>query len=421
MAALPPGYRQDPSPRAQWLFRTLRAAELAGLDLGECITAAIDCRDLTGARDIASVLDARVRPRVYPLLPRLQGSWAGRVPQLADRERQAYLAQIAAMMDDRKQRLGQHLAQMTPAWAITALGPVPGEPGCRREWERKAASVGAYREMFGYEHPADPIGPEPCQELPDQRAAWYEAFVALSPAIGPDVRAMPDGRLWLIRDTYAAETAWAPRHVGRELRLARLGAADADLSAIRAAAEADAARKAGDHDRAGRHEILAASYRAMRDRYRQQETLFAQTMEDRLEWEHATTHSRHLAVAVDAELRRRHPDTRIEPLRSAELAPISDTEREELHLVPDEKIAEMATWIRDLAVQRQAFRERIDEREGLKVPNDDPDWEDLGEAFPAWHSPGRGAILQPPKPQITPSAKILQLVAERDLEPEAAD
>ena len=171
----------------------------------------------------------------------------------------------------------------------------------------------------------------------------------------------------------------------------------------------------------GRHEILAASYRAMRDRYRQQETLFAQTMEDRLEWEHATTHSRHLAVAVDAELRRRHPDRRIEPLRSSEPAPISDAEREQLDLAPDKKIAEMATWIRDLAVQRQAFREKIDEHQGLKIPNDGPDWEDLGEAFPAWPSPGRGPILQPPKPQITSSAKILQLAAERDTEPEAAD
>ena len=86
---------------------------------------------------------------------------------------------------------------------------------------------------------------------------------------------MPDGRLWLIRDTYAAETAWAPRHVGKELRLARLGAANADRDAIRAAAEADAARKAGDHDRAARHDVLAASYRAMSDHYRQQETIFA--------------------------------------------------------------------------------------------------------------------------------------------------
>ena len=81
----------------------------------------------------------------------------------------------------------------------------------------------------------------------------------------------------------------------------------------------------------------------------------------------------------------------------------------------------MAAWIRDLAAQRQAFREKIEERQGLMVPSEDPDWGDLGEAFPAWQAPGRDAILQPPKPQITPSAKILQLVQERDTEPEAAD
>ena len=34
---------------------------------------------------------------------------------------------------------------------------------------------------------------------------------------------------------------------------------------------------------------------------------------------------------------------------------------------------------------------------------------------------GQDAILQPPKPQITPSARILQLAAEHDIEPEAAD
>ena len=102
--------------------------------------------------------------------------------------------------------------------------------------------------------PEDPIGPEPTRDTPDQRAAWHEAFLALGPAGEPDVRAMRDGRLWLIQGHLApAETAWAPRHVGRELRLARLGAVDADQSAIRAAAEADAAREPGDHARAGRH------------------------------------------------------------------------------------------------------------------------------------------------------------------------
>jgi hypothetical protein len=61
---------------------------------------------------------------------------------------------------------------------------------------------------------------------------------------------MTDGRLWLLRDAYDAQTAWAPRHVGKELRLSRLGAFDAALAAIRTDAETQAARKTGDHDRA---------------------------------------------------------------------------------------------------------------------------------------------------------------------------
>jgi len=169
---------------------------------------------------------------------------------------------------------------------------VPDNPTARQEWERAAALIGAYRETYGYEYPDDPIGPEPCREAPEQRAAWYEAFLALGPVDGPDVRNMPDGRLWLLRDAYAAETVWAPRHVGKELRLSRLGAFDADLGAIRAEAEADAARKTGDHDRARRHETLAASYRALRDLYQQREQTFAQTIDDRQKWEHATAHSR---------------------------------------------------------------------------------------------------------------------------------
>ena len=421
MAALPPGYRQELSHQARWLFRTLRAAELAGLDPAGLARSAIESRDLAGARDIASVLDARIRQRVHPLLPQPQGPWSSRVPQLPDPGRHAYLTEIAAMMDDRKQRIGQHTAQHPPPWAVKALGPVPADPVARQEWQNKASSIGAYRETYGYDHPEDPIGPEPTRDAPDQRAAWHEAFLALGPVDGPDVRAMPDGRLWLVRDTYAAETAWAPRHVGKELRLARLGAVNAERDAIRAAAEADAARKAGHHDRAARHDVLAASYRAMTDHYRQQETIFATTMDDRLDWEHATEHSRHLAIAADAELRRRHPDQQFEPLRSAEPAAVSDTDRAELTVTPDNKIAEMAAWVRDLAANRQSFREKLEELQGLKVPSEDPDWDDLGEAFPSWNPPGRDAILQPPKPQITPAAKILQLAAERDTEPEATD
>ena len=62
---LPPGYReQEMSHQAKWLYRTLRAAELAGLDPEEVTRSAIESRDLSGARDVASVIDARIRQRV---------------------------------------------------------------------------------------------------------------------------------------------------------------------------------------------------------------------------------------------------------------------------------------------------------------------------------------------------------------------
>jgi hypothetical protein len=421
MAALPPAYRQELSPQARWLYRTLRSAELAGLDPAEVVRSAIASRDLAGARDLASVIDARIRERIYPLLPQPQGPWAGRVPELADTQRQAYLAEIATMMDGRKQRLGEHAAETAPVWAVKALGPVPGHQAARYEWEQKASSIGAYRETYSYQHPEDPIGPEPSHDSPDQRAAWHEAFLAVGPADGPDVRGMPEGRLWLIRDTYAAETAWAPQHVGKELRLVRLGAANAELDAIRHNVEAETARKAGDRERAGRHQAWSASYQAMRERYQAQEQFFAATMNDRAEWEHATEHTRHLAIAADAELRRLHPDHKIEPVRSAEPTPTDEAQREQLILAPDKRIGEMAQWVTDLAAQRQAFRDKIDERQALTVPNQDPDYEDLGHAFPAWNPPEKDAILQPPKPEITPAAKIVELAREPETGREAAD
>ncbi len=413
-AALPPGHRQPLSHQVCWLFRTLQAAELAGLDPAEVIRTAIASRDLAGSRDVAAVIDARIRPRVYPLLPQRQGAWAGRVPRLPDPDRHAYLARIAALMDDRTRRLGQHAAQTAPSWAASALGPVPATPAARRDWEDKAASIAAYREMYGYDHPDDPIGPEPARWAPDQRAAWHQAFAALGPAGQPDVRALPDGQLWLARDTYAAETAWAPRHVGKELRLSRLGAFDAALAATRADAEVAAARKAGDHGRAARHETLAASYRALHDHYQQREQDLTQDIAARQEWEHATERSRRIAIAADAELRRRHPGRKIEPLRSAEPAPASDTGCAPLHPAADGKLTETAALIRDLAMHREEFRAEMDERPRLIVPG-----EDLGKAFRATKTPGQDAILQPPKPEITPSARILQLAAEHDIEPEA--
>jgi hypothetical protein len=409
-AALPPGHRGELSHRARWLYRTLHATELAGLDPAEVIRTAIASRDLAGSRDITAVLDARIRQRIDPLLPQPQGPWTSHIPELPDPARHAYLTEIAALMDDRTRRLGQHTAQTAPAWAITALGPVPADPATRQHWADSAAPIAAYREIYGYDHPADPIGPEPSHHAPDQRAAWHQAFTVLGPAAGPDVRAMPDGRLWLLRDTYAAQTAWAPRHVGKQLRLARLGAFDAALGAIRAGAEAQAACKTGDHDRAARHEHLAASYRAMRDHYQHQQQALAQTMADRQEWEQATAGSRRLAIAADAELHRRHPDQKIEPLRSAEPAPVGDAEHEQAHPPPGQEISQ---------VQQELFHATLQNRQVPKAPTEEPGWSDLDTLFSARKTLGQAAILQPPKPSIVPSTRILQRAAEHDAELEA--
>ena len=420
-ASLPPGYHRPPGHQARWLWRTLRAAELAGLDPAQVLADAIAERDLAGSRDLAAVIDARLRHRLGTAVPLPVGPWSGQVPALTDTERRSYLAEIATLMDARKDRIGEHAADHAPPWAVTALGPVPGHPLDRLGWQRRASSIGAWRELSGYDHPADPIGPEPFSAAPDLRAAWHEALAALGPAEGPDVRGLPDGLLLHLRDTYPIETAWAPQYVGDELRQVRAAAWDARLAAVRAAAEAEAAQRRGQPEQATRQQALAAGYRAMHDAYRDREATFAAVMADRADWDAATRHQRHLAVAADTELRRRHPARNYPPLRSAEPPPSSRARRDGLTLTAGEHIPETGQWIKDLTAQRHAFADRLADRQSLMVPAEDPDYGDLGQAFPPWPAPARQPILQPPRPEIPPSEQILERVADREPDWEAAD
>src|SRR5206468_1407036 len=280
----------------------------------------------------------------------------------------------------------EHTASHPPPWAIAALGPVPDRPPARLAWQKRAAAIGAWRELSGYDHPDDPIGPEPAAGAPDARAAWHQALAALGPAGGPDVRGMPDGRLLHLRDTYPLETAWAPQYVGDELRQVRAAAWDARLAGLRAAADARAAERRGDRDRAAARRKLAAGYQALEPAYRQRETVFAQTMADRADWEAATRAQRQLAVAADAELRRRHPGQYFSPLRSAEPEPATGTQRDELTLTPDKPPGGINQWIKDLAAGHLAFAGQLAGRHSQVIPSDDPDYGDLGPAFPAWTS-----------------------------------
>jgi hypothetical protein len=55
------------------------------------------------------------------------------------------------------------------------------------------------------------------------------------------------------------------------------------------------------------------------------------------------------------------------------------------------------------------------------IPTQDPDYGDLGQAFPSWPGGGDGAILQPPRPEIRPSPQVLERAADRDFDWEAGN
>jgi hypothetical protein len=166
-----------------------------------------------------------------------------------------------------------------------------------------------------------------------------------------------------------------------------------------------------------RQQELAASYHALHQAYLKRETVFAATMADRANWDAATRAQRHLAVAADAELRRRHPDQHYPPLRSAEPQSATDAQRDELTLTAGEPPGQTPPWVMDLAAAHRTFSATLADRQSLTIPSQDPDYGNLGPAFPPWPGPGRDAILQPPKPEIAPSAQILH----RDADLEAAD
>jgi len=184
------------------------------------------------------------------------------------------------------------------------------------------------------------------------------------------------------------------------------------MTAIRSQAEAEVAAKRGQADRAERHDVMARSARAMERVYREREAELALTMETRREWELATEQTRHLALAADSELRRRFPGQKFEPLRSAEPV-VTEEEREALVLVPGETEYETPAWMARLAAERRTVRQKLEERQGVRVPSEDPDAQDEGEAWPTWFRRDRDAILQPPRPEMKPSPRVIELANER--------
>jgi len=414
-----PGLPDVLSHRATWLWRTLRAADVAGHDPRDVIQRAVAERGLKGSRDVVAVIDARIREATGFLVPLGAPAWKDQAeaitPEITDPGKAEYVGKIAAALDARKERIGEHVAATAPVWAMRALGSVPDEPLDRLEWEARAADIGAYRELYGYADPVEAIGPEPINS-PEARAHWHTAFGRLGPVDGVDVRGVADGSLWHMRDTYERATSWAPPHVGEALRQVRVSAEDSELTAIRAEAEVSSA---ADAEIAGRHSVLSGSARAAERIYRDHEARLSEAMEARRAWELATEHERHLAIAADSEIRRRHPDATLPPLKSAE--PGRPTADDRAALVPEGDGYEAPAWIAELAERVRNTHAKLDERKSVMIPAEDPDYEYEGEAWPDVVAIERDAILQPPKPEIRPAPEVAVLAAERMRETTPAD
>ncbi|HET9972049.1 MAG TPA: hypothetical protein VFQ68_27705, partial [Streptosporangiaceae bacterium] len=54
---------------------------------------------------------------------------------------------------------------------MVRTGPRP-----RLDWQNKAAAIGVWRELSGYDHPTEAIGPEPATGTPDVRSVWLRPW-----------------------------------------------------------------------------------------------------------------------------------------------------------------------------------------------------------------------------------------------------
>jgi TrwC relaxase/AAA domain len=436
-------------PAATWLWRTLREAEAAGLDGAAAVRRAVASGPFTDAGSVARVLDWRIRQLTDGMPALAAGSWMSQVPQTGDPDTDRYAAELAEAMTDRQRRLGEHAAEHPPAWAH-ALGPVPEHPLDRAAWEHKAGQVAAYREMWGWTHPAEPIGPRPGPHSPEARGSWQAAAEALGRQPG-DLSEHSDGQLWAWRSSFAREMAWAPRYQGEELAMVRGEIRRAQVDADRARRDAQAADTDEARQRLAERATVAERWEQMT---RDVADRLAEVQDGYDAWEAATGPTRDRAVTADAELRRRHPDTRIEPLRAqqrtqpeqvpnspagnsatdppqrpaaaaeprASRIPASsrDARRPSRMDLVAERLRDISARLdeADLRAARQA-RDKAAEISSLYLDPDDPD----GAPTPAWQSDLRArqreSVRHEPLPRI-PAARAVE--AEAGLrDQEAAD
>jgi hypothetical protein len=171
------------SPAWGALAARLRAIEASGADAGVALLEAARLRGLEDASDIAAVLHWRLRGHESAARVVLGPSFAEFTPTYGG-DLDAVLADVAGAMDARMTVLADAVERDGPAWAAE-LGRRPRTD--EAAWTAGAGLVAGYREAFGWDDPADPLGPRP---------PWPESMPGPG-GTGPHWRwARPSRRRW---------------------------------------------------------------------------------------------------------------------------------------------------------------------------------------------------------------------------------
>ena len=200
------------------LARLLRTAELAGHDADQVLTTAIASRSFDGARSLPQVVYRRIERQLDGRLAPTALRYAEMVPAVASPAWRQQLTSRADAADRRRQELGAEAVEDPPAWAAEALGPVPTDPVGRLDWEHRAGTVAAWRELAGHADPEDALGSAPRPGKPEHYATWRAAWHALGrPEADRAEAEMSPGQLRVRVRAYEREQAWAPAYVGESL------------------------------------------------------------------------------------------------------------------------------------------------------------------------------------------------------------
>jgi len=203
------------------LERLLRTAELAGHDPRTVLDRAVSERSLDGARSPAQVLHSRITKGLHGRLNPQVNKIADLIPREIPVEWSAWLHDRADAAEARHRELGAQTAAEPPAWAERALGPVPTDAVQRAEWEHRAGTAAAYRELVahtGNDDGANPLGPAPGAGLPGKQALFRAAHAALDLVdLGAEEADMSEGQLRGRSYALTREENWAPQWVADQL------------------------------------------------------------------------------------------------------------------------------------------------------------------------------------------------------------